>query len=112
MNEPNKEGGIKFDTEKNRMELFPPLAQRRISEIMTFGAQKYAAWNWAKGLEQSRLYGALQRHLTAWYMGEELDPETGKPHLWHAGCCMMFLIETAELRPDLDDRPKHYPHAS
>ena len=67
------------------------------------------AWNWSNGIAYSRLYGALQRHMTAWYTGQELDPETGKSHLWHAGCCIMFLIEMAELRTDLDDRPKHYP---
>jgi hypothetical protein len=105
-----KEGASKNDAKdgKNMMQLFPPLAMQRISEVFTFGAMKYSDWNWAKGLKWSRLYGALLRHLTAWYMGEEIDKETGKSHLAHAGCCITMLLEMMETRPDLDDRPKHY----
>lgn len=100
--------GTKFDGEKNRLELLPPIALERIAEVFTFGAKKYDSWNWSKGIAVSRLYGALQRHLNAWYRGEEIDPESGKSHLSHAGCCMIMLLETAELRKDLDDRPTHY----
>lgn len=98
----------KFDTEKIRMDLLPPLALNEIAKVFTFGAQKYSAWNWSNGIDQSRLFGALQRHLNAWQRGEELDPESGEPHLSHAGCCMLMLMETALLRKDLDDRPTHY----
>lgn len=93
---------------KNMMQLFPPLAQQKISEVFTYGAYKYADWNWAKGMEYSRLYGALQRHMTSWYMGENVDPETGKSHLAHAGCCITMLLEMEELKPDMDDRPQFY----
>ncbi len=102
------EQGSKFDGAKNKVELLPPFALEKIAEILTFGAQKYAAWNWSKGIEYSRLYGALQRHMMSWYKGEEVDPESGKSHLYHAGCCLLFLIEMDEFRKDLDDRPTHY----
>lgn len=98
----------KFDNGKVMMGLLPPLAKQRIAEVFTFGANKYSSWNWSKGMQFSRLYDALQRHLTAWEMGEDIDPESGKSHLAHAGCCIMMLLETAELRKDLDDRPDHY----
>jgi len=94
--------------DKNMLQLMPPLAIERIAEIFTYGSKKYSEWNWAKGLEYSRLYGALQRHMTAWYKGENIDLETGKSHLAHAGCCLMMLLELEELRPDMDDRPQHY----
>lgn len=93
---------------KNMLQLIPSLAIERIGEVFTYGARKYSGWNWAKGIEYSRLYGALQRHMNAWYRGENKDPETGKSHLAHAGCCLMMLLELEELRPDLDDRPQHY----
>jgi hypothetical protein len=49
---------------------------------------------------------ALMRHMTAWWEGESADPETGYSHLWHAGCCILFLI-TYELRGNgHNDRPK------
>jgi hypothetical protein len=99
---------IKFDANKIKMELLPPLALKGIAEIFTFGANKYASWNWSKGMEWSRLHGALMRHMNAWYMGEANDPESGKSHLYHAGCCIMMLIELTESYPEGDDRPKHY----
>ena len=105
-----EECAMKNDISDNKvmMQLLPPLAQERIAEVFTFGAKKYDDWNWAKGMEYSRLYGALNRHMTAWYKGEDNDPETTKSHLAHAGCCIMMLLELSETRPDLDDRPKHY----
>ena len=61
--------------------------------------------NWEQGMDWSRVYGALQRHLNAWWGGEHTDPETGKSHLWHANCCMAFLT-TYEIRNvGNDDRP-------
>jgi hypothetical protein len=31
------------------------------------------------------------RHLVAYQSGEEIDPESGKSHLAHAQCCLIFL---------------------
>jgi hypothetical protein len=102
-------GGTKFDDNKVRMELLPVSALIGIAEVFTFGAKKYDSWNWAKGIKYSRLYGALLRHMTAWYKGEEIDPESGKSHLYHAGCCLMMLIDTQKnLDKSLDDRPGFY----
>lgn len=111
--------GVKYDTGKVRMELFPPEAMVAISQILTFGAQKYADRNWEQGMSWSRVYGALLRHLMAWWGAKirgqsglttisflfgECDPETGHSHLWHAGACMVFLI-TYEMRGiGVDDR--------
>lgn len=99
---------------KVRTDLFPPTALYGISTVFTYGAAKYDDWNWAKGLQYSRLYGALQRHLLSWYMGQDLDPETGFSHLWHAGCNIAMLIHTEMVykttanNKGLDDRPKTY----
>ena len=38
-----------------------------------------------------RYYDAMQRHIDAWWQGEQKDPETGEHHLAHAICCGMFL---------------------
>jgi hypothetical protein len=96
----------KHDADKNRMELLPPFSLQAIAGIFTFGAKKYDDFNYMRGAKWSRYYGALQRHLNAWYQGEENDPETGKSHLYHAGCCIMILIETQQFEKGEDDRPK------
>ena len=99
-------GGIKHDTSKVQVELLPPASLEEIAKVLTFGAKKYASWNWSKGIAYSRLLGAALRHLFAWARGEDKDPESGLSHLAHAGCCIVFLIWMEKFRPDLDDRHK------
>ena len=108
MNITESEGGVKFDQDKPRPELYSPQAILAVSKILAYGAKKYADRNWEKGIVYSRIYGALQRHLLAFWSGEDIDPESGLPHLSHAGCCMMFLLHyesDVEMLENLDDRP-------
>ena len=89
-----QESGRKFDGGKLEYGLLPPLALKATVEILTFGAQKYERDNWKKVPDSKRRYfDALQRHLWAWKEGEQNDSETGKNHLAHAMCCLMFLYE-------------------
>lgn len=97
--------GRKDDGDKIRMELLPPELLTAVASILTFGAKKYDDRNWEKGMAWSRVYGALLRHLNSWWAGEQCDPETGKSHLWHAGCCIAFLISYEERKVGIDDRP-------
>lgn len=97
--------GVKFDDGKDPWDLVPYDAVRAIVKVLAFGAQKYAPRNWEKGMNWSRPYAALQRHLTAWWEGEKADPETGFSHLWHAGCCLFFLIAYELRGVGKDDRP-------
>ena len=98
---------VKFDGDKLRMELLPVRPIEDIASVLTIGAKKYADRNWEKGFDYSRTYGALQRHMHAWYKGEDNDPETGLSHLAHAGCCLMFLLEFTHSGAGTDDRVKY-----
>jgi hypothetical protein len=84
--------GLKNDENKLRVDLVPPEVIEALAEILTFGSKKYEANNWMKGIDYSRVYGAVQRHLLAWRKGEYIDCESGKPHLWHALCELSFLL--------------------
>lgn len=95
---------LKNDQEKIRMDLIPPDALFALAAVLTFGAKKYAAWNWIKGFDWSRPYGAAQRHLNAWWSGENNDPESGLPHLAHAMCCVMMLLVHERRGLGKDDR--------
>lgn len=97
--------GVKFDGGKVRMDLLPPELPFAVADILGFGAGKYGDRNWEKGMNWSRVFGALMRHMWAWWGGENTDAETGKSHLWHAGCCIAFLIAYEQRRTGTDDRP-------
>ena len=107
--------GHKADAGKPRPELIPGEFIMAVATILAFGASKYEDWNWAKGIKYSRVFGAAIRHLYAWWSGKsgttksfifaDLDFETEHSHLWHAACCIIFLICYEEWRmSDFDDR--------
>jgi hypothetical protein len=87
-------GGRKFDGGKLQYGLLPPLALKATVEILTFGAEKYEPNNWINVPDSKRRYfDAAMRHMWAWKEGEQNDSESGKNHLAHALCCLMFLYE-------------------
>lgn len=96
--------GKKYDDQKPPIELIPYEALDEIAKVLAFGAKKYDAFNWTKGIEYRRLIGAAQRHLGAFNSGEDKDPESGLSHLAHVGCCIAFLLWHEKHRPDLDNR--------
>lgn len=85
--------GIKEDTGKPRWSLLPLGPLRAAIRVLEFGAKKYGYQNWQQ-LEQPRvrLYNASMRHLTSWWDGSPIDPDTGESHLAHAMCCLLFLL--------------------
>ena len=85
--------GQKFDTDKIRMDLIPFGPLEEIAKVLSAGAVKYSPDNW-KVVPNAipRYEAAMLRHISAYKRGEVLDPETGLPHLAHAGCCLMFLL--------------------
>jgi hypothetical protein len=100
----NTFGGVKFDTGKPRYDLMPPELLNAVSTILTYGAEKYNARNWEKGMAWGRVFGAIMRHLWSWWGRQDKDDETGYSHLWHAACGLAFLIAYEQRRIGDDDR--------
>lgn len=100
--------GARFNTGKTRFDLIPMSSLRTAAEVLEYGTEKYAAWNWAKGMPWSVPYACMMRHLDAWYRGEEIDPESGKSHLGHAMCNLLMLTHYEDFYPEGDDRPPAY----
>ena len=98
--------GRKDDGGKPRYDLLPPELMDGVARVLTFGAGKYGERNWEKGMHWGRPFAALMRHMWAWWRGQARDPETGMSHLWHAACCLAFLITYEERCIGTDDRPK------
>lgn len=84
--------GQKHDKQKPRMSLLPKGALNAVIRVLEFGATKYQENNWKHVPDaKTRYYDAMQRHIEAWWHGEQKDTETGEHHLAHAICCGMFL---------------------
>lgn len=88
------------------MDLLDWDALEGIAHVLTFGARKYVSNNWRGGISYSRIISSLLRHLAAIQRGEDVDPESGLPHIDHVGCNAMFLSFFMKHRPELDDRWK------
>lgn len=85
--------GMKFDGGKLRWVLLPWKGLTSVVRVLEFGAKKYAVDNWKKVPDaENRYREALLRHVVAYATGEEVDPETGEPHLAHAAYCILFLL--------------------
>lgn len=101
-----------------RFDLIPPRALRQVATHYGLGARKYpgispvdgtgpAIDNWRLGFNYSSSLAALHRHLNAWSTGEDIDEETGSPHLaavvWHALTLMEYQL-TPGYPEAFDDR--------
>lgn len=96
--------GVKHDAGKLRFDLLPVEPLRKIAEVYTIGAKKYADRNWEKGLSYGRVFAAMMRHAWAWWGGEKRDPVDGQHHLASVCWCAMALMEYETTHPELDDR--------
>jgi hypothetical protein len=101
-----KSAGSKYDNGKPSLSLIDPYAMRELARVLDYGARKYASWNWRKGIQWSRVLDATLRHLNAFNDGEDIDPESGLPHLAHAMFGPMVLLRYSLEHKELDDRYK------
>lgn len=84
--------GVKFDQDKARWDLLDYTFVGDAVDVLTFGAKKYGPNSWKKVENgEERYFAALMRHIVAWRKGEAIDSETGKSHLAHALCNLMFI---------------------
>lgn len=99
------EVGRKDDHEKLPFHLIPPELLETVAHVLKFGASKYSERDWEAGMDWSRVFAALQRHMWAWWGGQDKDPETGFSHLWHAATNLAFLTAYEQRGVGRDDRP-------
>lgn len=76
---------------KSPLQLITPEILEGLAAVLLHGAGKYAPNNWMRGMSWETVMGGILRHLTAFRRGEEIDKESGLPHLHHATCGLMFL---------------------
>lgn len=103
--------GVKLE----RFDLVPVGPITELARHYGLGAFKYADRNWEQGMAWSKCYQAGLRHITAFWGGEDLDPdpfydqfpaEVRPKHvvagMWH----MAALAQYMDQNRDKDDRPR------
>lgn len=98
-------------SDKLPIHLFPMTAVLFGAVALLDGALKYGRTNWREaGVRASIYYDACMRHLSRWFEGEDLDPDSGIHHLAHAIACIAILIDALEADNLKDDRmyPANY----
>lgn len=105
VNSKEKGSGARYNTGKPDYSLIPISTLEDEARVWMYGAHKYAAWNWAKGMAWSVPFACAMRHLAAWQKGEDVDPESGLPHLAHVMCNIRMLTLYTKTYPEGDDRP-------
>ncbi len=94
----------RFDQGKVRMELVDMNVVTAIARIAAFGAKKYSDNNWYKGFPWLQPFASMMRHLVEWHKGNDIDPESGLPHLDHAAWNIHALIAFRERGIGQDNR--------
>jgi len=83
-----------YGERKPKISSTPVRAIREMGEVFELGAKKYGRYNWRiHQVAATVYYDAAWRHLTAWFEGEDIDPESGVSHLAHAMACMAILLD-------------------
>lgn len=96
--------GAEKGSKPERYDLIPVEPLRLLARHYHLGSLKYKDRNWEGGYPWSLSYAALQRHANSFWGGEDIDPETGTPHViavaWHA----LALAEYLTTHREMDDR--------
>lgn len=100
--------GARYNSDKPDLSLIPLCTLEDEARVWMHGKKKYNAWNWAKGMPWSVPLACALRHLSAFQRGEDIDPESGLPHIAHAMCNLRMLTLYAQTYPEGDDRPSQW----
>ena len=102
----NVETGSRYNEGKLKWSYVPFKALEPMVRVLMFGAEKYAPFNWCKGLKYTEICESLLRHTHAFLEGEDNDPESKLEHVGHIACNALFISYMFLFRKDLDDRYK------
>lgn len=106
MNLPDDNPKSRFGALKPPLHLIPPSAKVELAAAFAEGAEKYGAFNWREKKVSTSVYkAAAERHLDAFWDGENLDPLSGVHHLGHAMACCALLLDAIATGNLIDDRP-------
>jgi hypothetical protein len=89
-----------------RYDLIPWDQMDEVARVYGRGAEKYDDRNWELGVDLSLNFAALHRHLSAFWNGQSVDPETECHHLAAVVFHALAMMRNQTAHPDCDDRPE------
>lgn len=98
--------GYRNDEGKEAVDLIPPEVIFALGKALEVGAKKYEKRNWERGMDWSRVFGSLTRHLWKFWGGEDIDEETGLSHPHLILCNAAFLLTYYVRKIGTDNRNK------
>jgi hypothetical protein len=103
---PDHNPKTRFGIAKVPLHLVPPSAKHFLALALADGAVKYGPYNWRDTAISTSVYvAAAQRHLDAFWDGEDNAPDSGVHHIAHAMACMALMLDALTIDKLNDDRP-------
>ena len=88
------------------LHLVPPSASHYLAMALADGAKKYGPYNWREiPVSVSPYYGAMKRHMDAFWDGEDYAKDSGVHHVAHAMACCAIILDAMSVGVLIDDRP-------
>ena len=99
--------GLRYNSDKLRYDLIPPIANREYAKVWTQALGKYPEGNWEKGMPWTEVIASAMRHLEAIRLGEDIDEESGVLHAAHLQANAAMLTEYYFTKKEFDNRKKY-----
>lgn len=97
--------GLRKNEGKLRYDLLDAYAIQELVRVFSKGAEKYEPNNWLNGgMDYSKMLASLKRHIAAFELGEDIDPETGCQHMAQAAWNALGIVTYSKYFPENDDR--------
>lgn len=78
---------------------------REVAQVQSYGHKKYGDfYNYRKGMEVGRNLSCAIRHIADYMDGNDVDHESGRSHLAHAACRLLFVLQNIHDGTIIDDR--------
>ena len=88
------------------LHLVPPSAKHFLAEALGDGARKYGPYNWRDSkISISTCKAAMERHMDAFWDGEDYAADSGVHHVAHAMACCALILDAMSIDMLVDDRP-------
>ncbi len=95
-----------FGDTKPQLALIPPAAERACAGALALGASKYGEYNWRHNPVEIMTYlHAMKRHIAQVLDGEDIDPESGHPHLGHVMASAAIVLDCMDRGSLIENRP-------